>query len=337
MALNNMSAIMQHSTTRSNNKLFRVKYYMILISPLPIAAVAILFGRYSILFPLSSTDLFILGGVRLPRVLMTMMTGAALSIAGASLQSTLRNPLASPYILGLSQGAAFGAALAMIVLPYSQFMLPVMAFIFGLIAITITCMLARIRGTFSNLAVVLSGVIVAGVFTAFLSIVKLIADPYSLSGLVFWTMGGFYRVDWGKILIVAPGLVTGFIILSLMGWRLNVLSMGEEDAKSLGVNVRRDTIIVVSLSALVCALAIAVSGIVAWVGLIIPQMVRGIIGPDNRYIIPASLAFGASFLLIVDTLCRSLFTFEVPVSIITTLVAAPYFILLLRRIGGGWR
>ena len=168
-----MSAIMQHSITQSANKLFRVKYYMILISPLPIAAAAMLFGRYSILLPLSDTDLFILCGVRLPRILISMMTGAALSIAGVSLQSTLRNPLASPYILGLSQGAAFGAALAMVVLPYKQYMLPVMAFIFGLIAITITCMLARIRGTFSNLAVILSGVIVAGVFTAFLSIIKL--------------------------------------------------------------------------------------------------------------------------------------------------------------------
>lgn len=315
----------------------RIKYYLILISPLPIMVVALIVGRHLIFFPFTDTDLFILYGVRLPRILIAMLAGAALSIAGSSLQATICNPLVSPYILGLSQGAAFGTALAMVVMPYNQFILPVMAFIFGLMAITITCMIAKIRGEFSAIAIILAGVIAAGIFTTLLSIVKIISDPYSLSGIVFWTMGGFYRVYWDDIFIAAPGLIIGVGILSSIIWRLNVLFMGEEDARLLGVNVKRETTIIVFLSALVCASAISVTGIIAWVGLIIPQMVRGIIGPDNRYIIPASAALGASFLLLVDTLCRSLFTFEIPVSIVATLIAASYFITLLRKIGGEWR
>ncbi len=313
------------------------KYYLILLSPLLIAPITLFIGRYPVSFPLSDPERFVLLNIRLPRILLCMMTGAGLSVAGASLQSTLRNPLASPYILGVSQGAAFGAALAMVVLPYSMYLLPASAFVFAFLAITFTCLIARIHGEFSTVAVILSGVIVAGIFTALLSIVKLFSDPYRLSGIVFWMMGGFYRAYWDDILIAAPGFIVGIMVLFSIRWRLNVLSIGNEEARMLGVNVKRDTMLVIFFSALICASVISVVGIVAWIGLIIPQMVRGMLGADNRHILPASAAFGAGFLLIVDTICRTLYTFEIPISIITTLIAAPYFIYLLRKIGGSWR
>ena len=265
------------------------------------------------------------------------MSGIALSVAGTSFQATLRNPLVSPYILGLSQGAAFGAALAIIILPYHPYILPVAAFIFGTLAVLLTSSVARIHGEFSTITIILGGIIIGAVFTALLSIIKLVADPYRIASVVFWTLGGLHRASWQSIFIAAPGLIIGLPILFVIRWRLNLLSMGDEEAKLLGVNVRRDRIIIVIVSTLICASVIAVSGIIGWIGLIVPHMVRSIIGPDNKYLIPASAAFGASLMLITDTLCRTLFTFEIPISIITTLIAAPYFIYLLKKIGGGWQ
>ncbi len=315
----------------------RLKYYIILLSPVLIIPVVLSIGRYSVWsFPLSDTALHILLNIRIPRVLLCIMTGMALSVSGTSLQATLRNPLVSPYILGLSQGAAFGAALAMVVLPYHIYILPIAAFLFGFLAVCAACLAGRIHGEFSTITVILGGVIVGAVFTALLSIIKLMADPYRLTDIVFWTLGGLHRASWQSFFIAAPSLIIGLPVLYAIRWRLNVLSMGEEEAKLLGVNIKRDRIIIVVLSTLLCTSVIAVSGIVAWVGLIIPHMTRSIIGPDNKYLIPASAAFGASFLLIADSLCRSLFTFEVPISVVTTLIAAPYFIYLLKKIGGGW-
>jgi iron complex transport system permease protein len=304
-------------------------YYLILFSPIPV----IMFKSFS----LGETASFILFNIRLPRILLCALAGATLSVAGASLQSTLRNPLVSPYILGLSQGAAFGAALAMLLLPYSSYMIPILAFIFGFSAVILACSLARIRGGFSTVTVILAGVIVAAIFTALLSIVKFISDPYRLSGIVFWTMGGFYKASWDYLLLAAPGSVTGLTILFFLRWRLNVLSMGDEEAKLMGVNVYRERLLVLISATLACASVISVSGIVAWVGLIVPHIVRSLVGSDNKYLIPASAAFGASILVLTDDLCRSLFSFEIPISIVTTLVAAPYFIYLLRKVGGEWR
>lgn len=316
----------------------RLKYFLILISPILIIPIVLGIGRYPIWsFPLTDTAWHILFNIRIPRILLCALAGIALSVAGTSLQATLRNPLVSPSILGLSQGAAFGAALAMVVLPYHPYILPIVAFVFGFLAVSIACLAARIRGEFSTITIILGGVIVGAVFTALLSMIELIADPYRLAGVVFWALGGFHRASWQSFFICAPGLIIGLPVLFSIRWRLNVLSMGDEEAKLLGANIKRDRLIVVISSTIVCASIIAVTGIIGWIGLIIPHMTRSLIGPDNKYLIPASAAFGASFLLITDTLCRTLFTFEIPISVVTTLIAAPYFIYLLKKVGGGWR
>lgn len=319
-----------------------IQYYLILFSPIPAIIISIFIGRYPLtkLFDLDKTAVLILLYIRLPRIILCGLTGAALSVSGASLQSTLRNPLVSPYILGLSQGAAFGTALAIVLLPYSLYtiyVIPVLAFTFGFLAILLTCFLARVRGNFSTITVVLAGIVVAAIFTALLSIVRLIADPYRLAEIVFWMMGSFYKASWDNLLIAAPGAMLGLVTLMLIRWRMNVLSMHDEEARLLGVNIHRERVTVMFLSTLSCASVISVSGIIAWIGLIIPHMARGIIGPDNKYLIPTSAALGATILILNDDLCRSLFTFEIPISILTTLVAAPYFIYLLKRVGGQWR
>lgn len=311
--------------------------FYLTLSPFPIALLMLFLGRYSLnITSLSSEDVFVLLNIRAPRIILCMMAGVGLSVAGASLQSCLRNPLVAPYILGQSQGAAFGAALAMLLVPHCLYLIPASALIFSFIAVGLACSLARVRGEFSTVTTVLSGVIVAGVFTALLSIIKLASDPYRLSGIVFWTMGGFHKSCWGDILMALPGVVIGFFMLYFMRYRLNVLSMGSNEAKLLGVNINRDRLIVISLSTLMCSSIIAVTGIIAWIGLIVPHMARSLICPDNKYLIPASAGLGASLLLVTDTLCRTLTTYDIPVSIITTLVAAPYFIYLLRKVAGGW-
>lgn len=312
------------------------------VLPIPILALSLLVGRYPLnLFTgIDSTSGFILFNIRLPRIILCALSGAALSVAGASLQSTLRNPLVSPYILGLSQGAAFGAALAMAIIPYSAYiayLTPVSAFIFGLIAVSMTCLLARAKGGFSTVTVILAGVIVAAIFTALLSVVRLIADPYRLAGIVFWMLGGYYKASWSNLAIAFPGSVLGLTSLLAVRWRINVLSMGDEEAEMLGVNVQRERLLVVLSSTVACASVISVSGIVGWVGLIIPHMARGLVGSDNRFLIPSSMGLGASILMLTDDICRTLFPFEIPITIVTTLVAAPYFVYLLKKTGAGWR
>lgn len=316
----------------------RLTYGLILIFPLLLIPVILMFGRYSIgAFPLSETDWQVLVNIRMPRILLGVFAGMALSVAGTSFQATLRNPLVSPFILGLSQGAAFGAAVAMVFFPHQPFVLSISSFVFGLLAVSAAYFIARTCGEFSTITIILSGVMIGAVFTALLSTVKLMADPYRISGIVFWTLGGLHRASWQSLLIATPGLIIGLPILFAIRWRLNVLSMSEDEAKLLGVNISRDRFIVIFLSTLVCSSVIAVTGIIGWIGLIIPHMGRSIVGPDNRYLVPASAAMGASFLLFADTLCRSLFTFEIPISIVTTLIAAPQFIYLLRKAGGGWQ
>lgn len=313
----------------------RLKFYLLLLSFIPIGLVSLLIGRYPLKF--DDMGMFIILHLRLPRILLVALTGAVLSSSGAALQATLRNPLVSPYILGVTQGAAFGAALAVLCFPESKYSTIVCALIFGTLAITISLLLSRVRGSFSTITVILSGIIVGAVFSALLSIVKYVADPYRLQEIVFWTMGGFYKSSWENLLIATPGAVLGMMLLFLMRWRLNVLSMGDEEARLLGVNVKREKILIIFASSLACASVISVSGIIAFIGLIVPHMVRALIGPDVRYLIPASMSLGAGVLIIADDLCRSLFSFEIPISIITTLIAAPYFVYLLRKIGGEWK
>ncbi|HJH32665.1 MAG TPA: iron ABC transporter permease [Methanosarcinaceae archaeon] len=271
----------------------------------------------------------IVWNIRVPRILLAIAVGIALGTSGAVYQGTFRNPLVEPFILGVSAGAAFGAALS-IVYPQYLFSVQISACIFGMVAVFGAYSLARVRGETPLVTLILAGVILGSIFMSGVSILKYISADTQLREIVFWMMGGFYYADWDIVWKVVPAIIICSIVLCLLGWRLNVLSMGEEEAKMLGINTERTKIILITLATFVTAISVSAVGIIAWVGLMMPHAARLVIGPDHRFLIPSAAIMGAIFLVICDTLARTLTTAEVPVGIITSLLGAPYLIYLLR-------
>lgn len=273
--------------------------------------------------------------IRLPRVILAMLVGTALSLSGTTLQAIFRNPLVSPFTLGLSSGAAFGAALSMAVLPWIP--IQIGAFIFSLLAVGSAYIMARRKNEVNVISLVLAGVVVSFVFGALLAIIQFIVDEKSLQSIVYWNMGNLSTASWSKVLQVAPMVILGCLILLSIRWRLNVLALGEEEARSVGMNIELYKIVFITVSTFIASAVVSVTGIIGLVGLIVPHMVRMIFGPDHRVLVPLSITIGASFLVLVDDVSRAAFSFELPVGIITTLVGAPVFIYLLRASkAGGW-
>lgn len=273
--------------------------------------------------------------VRLPRLLLAMMVGASLSVSGAAFQGIFRNPLVSPYILGLSSGAAFGAALSLAFLPGIS--IQYAAFFFSLLAVGMTYFMATSNRSTPIVSLVLAGVIVSAVFDALLAIVQIAVSERALQSIVFWIMGSLGTASWSKIYSAFPLFALGSTVILLLRWRLNVLALGDEEARLVGLNPESYKVIFILAASLAASSAVAVAGIIGLVGLIVPHMLRMIFGPDHRTLIPLSLTFGASFLVIVDDLARAGLGFEVPVGVITTLVGAPFFAYLLRTVRyGGW-
>lgn len=322
-----------------------------LLLPLPAFLVSMNIGTYPVSGPELAEIIFsrlmghdlrlpqvydtVLFNIRLPRVLLAMLVGAALSISGATLQGIFRNPLVSPFILGLSSGAAFGAALAMSVFPWMP--LQVGAFSFSLLAVGSAYLMARRKGEVPVISLVLAGVVVSSVFGALLAIIQFAVDARSLQSIVYWNMGTLSTASWSKVDLAAPWVLVGCLILIALRWRLNVLALGEEEARSVGMNLELYKFVFIVTATLVASAVVSVAGIIGLVGLIIPHMVRMVFGPDHRILIPLSLTVGASFLVLVDDVARAAFSFEVPVGIITTLLGAPVFIYLLRATrAGGW-
>ncbi|WP_406656610.1 iron ABC transporter permease [Methanolobus sp. ZRKC2] len=274
----------------------------------------------------------IIWNIRLPRVLLAIAVGAALATSGAVFQGCFKNPLVEPYILGVSSGAAFGAALG-IVYPEIFSSVQVAAFIFGSIAVLAAYMLARTRGQTPVVTLILGGIIIGSIFSALVSLLKYTADDSALREIVFWLMGGFYYATWNDVMITVPIVFVSFLIMWMYAWKLNILSMGDEEAKALGVNPERSKFIIISIATLVTAIAVSVVGIVAWVGLMMPHAARMTVGPDNRFVIPSAAMLGSIYLIVCDTMARTLTTSEIPVGIITSILGAPYLCYLLRNKG----
>ncbi|MDE2813466.1 MAG: iron ABC transporter permease [Gemmatimonadota bacterium] len=322
---------------------------LIYILPLPVLFGSLLLGPsasaeaweilvwlYGLLFRGASEESLvgtIVWEVRLPRILLTFLVGGALAASGNALQAMFRNPLVAPYILGLSSGAAFGAAIAL-VLPFLP--LQPTAFGFGLLAVGLAYFLARTRKTVSVVSLILSGVIVTGIFTALLTIVQFLTDPYKLQTIVHWTMGNLHNSSWAKLYSAAPGIGIGVVWLFLFRWRMNVLAQGDEEARAVGLNPERERVLILIPATLAASAAIAVAGVIGMIGLAVPHMVRMMLGPDNRHTLPAAFAFGGAFLLLVDTCSRTLASFEIPVGVFTTLLGGPFFIFLLKKTQIGW-
>lgn len=281
--------------------------------------------------PVEAMDERIVLLVRAPRVLLAALSGAALAVTGVALQGIFRNPLVSPEVLGISQGAAFGGALA-IIMGIWGFGLLAMVFAFGLLALVLVGTLARIDGRTEIITVILSGMVIGSLFSAFVSLLQFVADPNSsLPAIVYWLMGSFATATWDRLLIAAPGLVAGIAVLWAMRFRLNILSLDDAEARSLGARPDLERWIIFGLVALVVGCQVAVSGIVGWIGLVIPHAARLVVGHDHRQLLPASALLGASFMLIIDTLARTITAAEIPLGVLTAIVGAPVFALLVRH------
>lgn len=269
--------------------------------------------------------------VRLPRVLLAAIAGAGLAVSGAALQGVFRNPLVAPQILGISPGAAFGGALA-ILLGFSGAAMVGMSFAMGLAALVVVGLVARVGGRTEILTVILAGLVVGALFGALVSLLQFVADPNgSLPAIVYWLMGSFATATWERLFLALPGLLLGIALLLLLRFRLNLLSLDEAEARSLGVRPEQERWLVFCLVALVVGSQVAVSGIVGWIGLVIPHAARFLVGHDHRALLPASALLGAAFLVVVDTLARTLTAAEIPLGVLTALIGAPVFALLLRR------
>jgi iron complex transport system permease protein len=276
----------------------------------------------------------ILFRIRLPRLLLALFAGAALAVSGASLQAIFRNPLVFEFSLGISYGAAFGAALSLVFLG-RKVPAQAAAFVFAVAAVLAVLFIAG-KASSQIVTILLSGVIVSALFQALLSLVEIFANPYALQSLIFWLMGSLGQATWGDLAVTLPVIGAGVTALILLRWRLNVLSLGDDEARALGVDVRREKILVIGLAALTTAAATAVTGVISWLGLIVPHLVRMAVGADNRKVIPLSAAAGASLLLIADDIVRTAASFEIPIGILTSVVGIPFFIVLLKRSGKAW-
>jgi iron complex transport system permease protein len=273
--------------------------------------------------------------VRMPRILIAALVGASLAVAGTAMQGIFRNPMASPYILGLSSGAAFGASLA-IVLGLSfvfmgvEFAVPLLAFIFCFITLFIVYGISATKMGVPVTTLLLAGIAVGSLFTALVSMIKYFAGD-NLSSIVYWMMGGLWTSNWQQVWVTLPLVVIGTVALMYYSRELNLMMVGEEHATNLGVNVRRSRLMILVWSSLLTAAAVAVSGVIGFVGLIVPHTLRIILGPDNRILMPASIVGGAAFMIGMDTVARTIIPgSELPVGIITALIGAPFFLWLLR-------
>ena len=290
-------------------------------------------GRWSLAPTWSAQEASAIIQIRLPRICAAALIGAALSAAGASYQAMFRNPMVSPDLLGASTGACFGAALA-ILLGLGYAVTTAISFLFGLIAVGLTYLVGRLSRIRSPLAMVLAGVMVSSLFSAGTSFIKLVADTNEqLPAITYWLMGALTSVRLDDLHFAMVPILLGLIPLFFLRWRLNLLTVSEAEARSMGVNTRLLRFVIIVCATLATAASVSISGMIGWVGLVIPHICRLLVGQDTKKLLPASMLLGASFLMLVDDLARCLTTSEIPLGILTAFVGAPMFLYLIIKGG----
>ena len=313
----------------------------LIIGSAVLALAAIGMGRFSMSIPQTVATLFpgslpdievtqtmrsVIFNIRLPRVLLSLLAGAGLSVAGASFQGLFSNPLATPDTLGVAMGILMGC---------DMFMTQVCALFMGMLAVAIVYAVSRVRGGTNMVMIILGGMVVSSLFSALVSMIKYVADPQDvLPAITFWLMGSLSATNFQTLVLGAPFIIAGTAMIFALRWRLNVLSLNEDEAHTLGVNVKLLRLLVILASTMITASVVSMCGLIGWVGLLIPHISRMIFGNDNRRVIPASIALGAIFMLVIDTIARTATASEIPVSILTAVIGAPVFIILLRKTGG---
>lgn len=277
--------------------------------------------------------------VRMPRIFAAILIGCALSTAGSAYQGIFRNPMVAPDILGASGGAGLGAAIGLLC-SFTSLEVQIMSFIFGLVAVFLTFGINSVINhgdEGSTLSLILTGMVISSLMQSFISVIKYVGDPEDkLPEITFWLMGGLSTVTTRDILIMIIPMLIGLIPLVILRWNLNVLSFGDEEARSLGVNTYKLKTIIIICSTLITAASVSIGGIIGWVGLIIPHLARMIVGPNYNVSLPASMFIGSIYLLLVDDIARGIFTTEIPLGILTSLIGAPFFIYLLLKGRRGW-
>ncbi|TQR33698.1 iron ABC transporter permease [Campylobacter sp. MIT 99-7217] len=277
-------------------------------------------------------EAFILLELRLPRVILALIVGASLSVAGASFQAIFRNPLASPDILGVASGAAFGAVLALL-LGLNIYLLTAFSFSFGLLSLALVLLIAK--DSHNKIMIILSGVIISALFQSFISLLKYIADPQdTLPVITYWLLGSLQVGNLKQMIICSLGMIIGSIIIVIYRFKHNILMLEDIEARSLGLNIKALRLGLIFASTLIVACVVSICGIIGWIGLIVPHIARMIAGFNTAKVIATSLFIGAIFMLIIDTLSRSLAQQELPISILSAVVGAPFFIAILYKAKG---
>jgi iron complex transport system permease protein len=279
----------------------------------------------------------VIWNVRLPRVFAGILMGAALASAGATYQGLFRNPLVSPDILGVSAGASLGAVLA-IFFDQPVLIIQISSFCGGLLAVgAVYAVGTAIRDRDPVLTLVLAGVAIGAVVGAGISLIKILADPYNqLPAITYWLLGSLTAVTRADVLSILPAMLIGLLPLILLRWRMNVMTLGDEEAQTLGVDTRITRAALIAGATLITAASVSIAGIVGWIGLVIPHIARLLVGPDFRKLLPASILLGGAYMLVVDTLARSVAAIEIPLGILTAVVGAPFFLWLLASGRRGW-
>ena len=272
--------------------------------------------------------------LRLPRACAAALVGASLAISGAVYQGIFRNPLVSPDLLGVSSGACVGAAVA-ILAGLTAFQIQMSAFAFGILTVAVTLLIPRLLRSESNIMLVLSGVIVGGLMGSVMGFIKYIADPETqLAEITYWQMGSFAYVKPNNITSVLPTMAVGFVLLYVMAWWIDILSLGDDEAKSLGVRVQLVRNLSIAGATLLTSSAICICGTVGWIGLVIPHFARMFVGPNNTRLLPSAALMGAIFMVTVDLVARTLTTVELPLSVLTGFIGAPFYVFLLYKTKG---
>lgn len=278
---------------------------------------------------------YVIKEIRIPREICALVVGAGLSVAGMAMQAMFRNPMASPSVLGLSSGASFGACLAL-AFGVGSFLggypVPMMAFIFCFLTMFLVYGLATTRFGTPTTLLLLSGIAVSALFSGMTSLIQYLVEPDVLQGIVFWTMGSFNRCLWSQVIMGCPIIILGIILIALCHKELNLISLGEEQAKSLGVNIRRTRFMLLTGTSLAVGGSVAICGVIGFVGLIIPHVCRALCGPNHKNLTPVCILSGALFMLIMDTMAKSIISpQELPVGVLTSLLGAPFFIYIMRK------
>ena len=269
--------------------------------------------------------------IRIPRATTAIVCGAGLAVSGCALQGIFSNPLIGPQIIGVYSGAAFGGALG-ILISEESFLVLFLAFSFGILAMLIVFFIARVKGVANRLTLVLAGIVSSSFFLALVSLVKLLADPDDkLPAITYWLMGTFSTSSYEKIYIVSPIIIISIFILILLSFRIDVLNLGDDHARSLGINVELNRWIIISLVTVICASIVSIAGVIGWVGLVIPHIARSFSSSNHKSLLITTVIFGSYYMLIIDLMCRGFSSMEIPLGVVTALIGAPFFAILLRK------